>query len=541
MSELTMVFGHLNPDTDSVTSAIALSHLKKQLGMNASPFVLGDLSKETAFVLDYFGVSKPEKIDNVKIQMKDLAYDRIEPLKPDQSILMAYHHMNKFKIRTLPIVNDEGHLTGIVTMKDIAMNAINGDIHTLHTTFENLKQDLNAEVLVYAHPTIKGHIVITAFHKNTIIDNEIFNKNSVVITGDRYDIIDYAIRSKVQLIVITGGQRIPQVLIDRAQVSRVNIIVTPFDTYDTSKIINQTNYIKTIMKSNRLVKFKSNEYMDHCKEMVQTSRHSKFPIVDGEGKYLGIIGRTHFLNPTRKKVILVDHNEYRQSAEGLHQAEIIEIIDHHKLGDIATTLPIAFRNMPVGSTNTIVYQLYKEAGIEIEGAIAGIMLAGIVSDTLYLKSPTTTDLDHEAVQALSAYIDLPVAKFAMEMFKNGTSLEGKSVSEVFHNDFKNFSVDGFSIGISQVFTLNHEEVLSEKEAYLKHLKQVHRDKDYFITLMLVTDIIKEGSYMLFATDHEPILSHAFEQEIHQGTFIENCVSRKKQIIPKLIEAINTFK
>lgn len=541
MNDLTMVFGHKNPDTDSVTSAIALAHLRKMQGFSTKAFVLGDIPKEAQYVLDYFKVPHPDKIDNVKIQMSDIDYDKVEPLKPHHSILTAYHHMNQYKIRTLPIIDDFDKLIGIITMKDIAMNTINGDSRTLNTTFENLKKDLNAYVMNYSNPMVKGTVVITAFHKDTIIENDIFNEKSVVITGDRFEIIDYAIRKKVQLIIITGGQNIPQVLKDRAAVSRVNILITPYDTYDTAKIINQTNFISTIMKSKRLIKFKESAYMDHCKEIVQTSKHSKFPIVDDEGKFLGIIGRTHFLNPSKKRVILVDHNEYGQSAEGLNQAEILEIVDHHKLGDICTSMPIAFRNVPVGSTNTIVYMLYQEARIEIPPQIAGLMMAGIISDTLYLKSPTTTDQDIKAVQSLSSMIDLLPEKFAMDMFKNGTSLDGKTAHEIFFSDYKMFSVDGYTLGISQVFTLNHEEILNEKEKYIPLIEEIHSKKEHFITLMLVTDIIKEGSYMLYATEHEPVLAQAFGISIEQGVFIENCVSRKKQIIPKVIDAINVMK
>lgn len=541
MNDQILVFGHKNPDTDSVTSAITLAYLKQKLGQSAKPYILGELSKETAFALSYFGVDLPERIENVKIQMKDLNYDKIEALGPENSILTAYNHMSKNKIRTLPVVDTENNLIGIVTMKDIAMNAINGDIHELNTTFQNVKTDLNAITLNYSNPLINGSIIITAFHDSTIIENEILGKTSIVITGDRYDIIEYAIKSKVQLIIVTGGQRIPNRLIEKAAVSRINMVVTPYDTYYTSKLINQTNYVNSIMKSDRLMKFKAEEYMENCREIIQTSKHSKFPIIDSQGKYLGIIGRTHFLNPSKKKVILVDHNEYAQSAEGLNEADVMEIIDHHKLGDISTALPISFRNVPVGSTNTIIYQMYREAGIGIPKHIAGLMLSGIISDTLFLKSPTTTPIDVKAMNELCDIVDISAEKYAMELFKNGTSLEGQSVEDIFKNDFKSFLLDGYKIGISQVFTLNFTEILDQKETYLKLIQEVHDQHDYYVTLMLVTDIINEGSYVIFKSTHETILSLAFDQDVRQGTFINNCVSRKKQIIPKLIQAINMIK
>lgn len=539
--ENVMIFGHKNPDTDSVTSAVALAYLKNQMQYQATPCILGDLTKETEFVLNYFGVEPPRKIDNVKIQVKDLLYDRIMALKPSNSILTAYKHMNDHKIRTLPIIDTEGYLIGIVTMKDIAISAIHGDLHTLSTTFNNIKNDLKADTLNYAHADVNGKIKITAFHDSTIIKNDIFNHQSVVITGDRYDIIEYAIQKKVQLIIITGGKDIPEMLIEKAAVSGINMIKTPFDTYYTSKLINQTNFVSSIMQRERLVRFKDNEYLDNCREIIQTSKHSKFPVTDEKGRYLGILGRTHFLNPSKKNVILVDHNEYAQSAEGLSEANVLEIIDHHKIGDISTSLPISFRNMPVGSTNTIIYQLFKEEGIEIPHHIAGLMMSGIISDTLYLKSPTTTVFDEMAVEKLSALTGIKAEEFALDMFKSGTSLAGQTVEDILFNDFKEFMLEGCKIAISQVFTLNFEEILNNRDPYLDFIQTIHHDRDHFLTLMVVTDIINEGSYMLFESKNEGLMSLAFEKAVSQGTFIENCVSRKKQIIPKLINALIILK
>lgn len=541
MEDKTLVFGHKNPDTDSVTSAIALSYLKNQCGNLTEPCVLGEIAKEAEFVLGFFNIQKPRMIDNVKIQLKDLDFDRILPLEPSNSILKAYNHMNAYKIRTLPIVGPDGYLIGIITMKDIAMNAINGDYHAIHTTFNNIKQDLNADILNYGHSDINGHIVITAFHETTIIKQHRIEPDSIVITGDRFDIIEHAILTKVQLIIVTGDLEIPEVLIEKAKVSGVNLIRTSYDTYSTSKLITQTNFVSTIMNTSRIMKFRVDEYLENCREIIQTSKHSKFPVVDEQGRYIGIIGRTHFLNPTKKNVILVDHNEYSQSADGLVEANVLEIIDHHKIGDINTSLPISFRNMPVGSTNTIIFQLFKEEKVEIPKEIAGLMLSGIVSDTLFLKSPTTTYFDEHAVSVLKEIADIDLPKYALEMFKNGTSLEGRTVSEIFFNDFKEFVIEGYKLGVSQVFTLNFEEIIENKEKYLKLIQDVHDDKDHFLTLMLVTDIIKEGSYTLFECKHERLLSMAFEKNVEQGTFIENVVSRKKQIIPMLIGAINMIK
>lgn len=541
MNDEIMIFGHKNPDTDSVTSAIALSYLKNKLGQKTKPYRLGEISKETEYVLNYFDVPKPALLDNVKIQLKDLHYDRVEGLKPNESILTAYDHMNHNKIRTLPIIDEEDSLIGIVTMKDIAMSAIHGDFHRLHTTFENIKSNLNAQTLNYAHTSIDGHIIITAFHDKTIINEHIIGKHSVVITGDRYDLIDDAITHHAQLIIITGDMRIPDKLVGKAAVSGVNIIKTPYDTYYTSRVIGQTNTVGSIMQSDRLVKFKEHEYLDDCREIIQTSKHSKFPIIDENGKYLGIIGRTHLLNPGKKNVIIVDHNEYGQSADGLREANVLEIIDHHKLGDISTSLPISFRNMPVGSTNTILYQYYHENNIEIPKEIAGLMISGIISDTLFLKSPTATLFDEVAVKELSKIAEIEADKYAMAMFKSGTSLEGKSAKEIFYNDFKEFIQDGYKFGVSQVFTLNVDDILSDQTSYLDLILKINHDRDHFVTVMVITDIIKEGSYVLYASKNSSFLSMAFNQKVTQGTYIEGVVSRKKQIVPKFINAINILK
>jgi manganese-dependent inorganic pyrophosphatase len=240
-------------------------------------------------------------------------------------------------------------------------------------------------------------------------------------------------------------------------------------------------------------------------------------------------------------VILVDHNEYAQSANGLNEANVLEIIDHHKIGDINTALPISFRNMPVGSTNTIIYQMYREANIPIPKSIAGLMLSGIVSDTLYKKSPTTTYFDEHAIEHLAELAEVDLSKYALEMFKSGTSLEGRSEEEIFYNDFKEFAIDGYKLGISQVFTLNFEEIIKNKSAYLKLIDHIHDSRDHFLTLMLVTDIIKEGSYVLYESKHDRLMPSAFNKAVEQGSFIEGVVSRKKQIIPMLIQGINMIK
>lgn len=531
------VIGHKNPDTDSITSAITYSNLKNELGFDTKPYRLGEMNLESKFVLDYFDVKRIKAIDNVKIQLRDLEFDKIQALSPDVSIRYTYNYMSENRVRTQPIINDSNELIGIVTMRDIAMNLISGNYYKINTSLENISGDLEAKILNDANNTIDGNILIMAYHYDTIKRQNEVDKDSIVIVGDRYDIIELCIKEQVKLIIITGNATIPEHLINLAKIYGVSMVRTDFDSYTTAKYINQVNYLSSIMIK-KPITFNANDYLEDFKEEIQNHAHSNYPIVNDDQEYLGMVNRRHILNPGKKKVILVDHNEYRQSAEGLNEADILEIVDHHKLGDISTTLPIAFRNSPVGSTNTIVYQMYQEQNISIEPKIAGLMISGILSDTLLLKSPTTTLMDREAIKGLEKIIDIDIHDFAMKMFKKGTSLTGQSTEEIFHKDFKEFHLYGEKVGIAQVFTLDIEDVFNRKEDFIEYIKQIFNSKEHYLTLLLVTDILNEGSYLLFEAQNKQLLSIAFDRRIEEGDYVENLVSRKKQVLPKIMKAIN---
>lgn len=532
------VFGHKNPDTDSVTSAIALSNLKNKLDCKSIPYILGKENKETKYVLEYFNVDSPKPLENIKTQIKDLNYDRVEGISSNHSILYAYKLMEEKRIRTLPIVDKNNKLIGIITMKDIAMGLIKGDFYHLKASLENIAKDLGGKVLIANNNEVEGKINIISYYGDTLKKEEILSKNSIVIVGDRYDIIDYALECGIELLIITGGKKLPDKYIDKAKRKNVNLILVKTDTYTTSKLISQCNYLSSIMIDSDIVKFNQNEYLDDIKEELINNKHSNYPIVTDKNEFLGFISRRHILNPNRKKVILVDHNEYSQSADGLDEAEILEIVDHHKIGDISTSMPITFRNMPLGSTCTIVFQMYKEYNIPIDRKMAGILMSGIISDTLLLKSPTTTYFDKHAVNELNSILKMDLDNFAMEMFRAGTSLEGQSISEIFYKDFKEFRIHGNKVGIGQVFTLDIKDVLSRKEEFLEFINNIHKDKDNFVTLLLITDILKKGSYILFRSNNKGVIAKAFDVQPLQGIFVRDMVSRKKQVIPKLTEAIN---
>jgi len=537
-----LIFGHKTPDTDSVCAAIALSALKNKLNEASMPFILGNINKETEFVLSYFNVDVPKVLDNVKIQIKDLDFDRVKPFNKDNSVHFAYFNMNENKLRTLPIVDEEGYLAGIITMKDIAMSLINTDQQYLSTSYNNIIETLLGKSILMFDEEIGGEIIVASFEEETLRKSTIISNNSIVIVGDRHDVIKYAIEARVRLIIVTGDLEISSDLIEMAIENKVNIIGTAYQTYYTAKNISLAKYVKDIMKDKDLMMFSEEDYLNDCKEDIEQSKHSKFPIISKDRKYLGLLSRNHLINPQRKRVILVDHNEMNQSAEGLDEAEILEVIDHHKIGDIKTSIPIIFRNMPVGSSNTIIYGMYKENNIEIKRDIAGLMLSGIISDTLLFKSPTTTDRDRTAVEELSKIVGIDLHKYAMEMFKAGTSLEGYSIEEILFQDFKKFNLVYKNVGISQVFTLDINQVMNKKDEFTKLIDDMTLDKDYFLIIMAVTDIVNEGSYMFYTSNKERLVKGIFEEEnVFQGIYVDKCVSRKKQIVPRIINALRLIR
>ncbi len=537
-----LIFGHKTPDTDSVCSAIALAHLKNKLNEPSKAYILGNVNKETSFVLKHFKADVPEILDNVKIQLKDLDYARVKPFNKHQSVHFAYFHMNENKLRTLPIVDEENYLCGIITMKDIAMSLINTDQQHLCTSYDNIVETLLGKSILKFDEIINGKVIVAAFEEKTLRRSEIMNENSIVIVGDRYDIIEYAIDIKVKMIIVTGELEVTPQLLKKAAENKVNIISTAYHTYYTAKNITLAKYVDDIMKKSDIMMFYDDDYLNDSKEDIEQSKHSKFPIISKEKKYLGLLSRNDLINPKKKNVILVDHNEMNQSADGIEEAEILEVIDHHKIGDIKTSLPISFRNTPVGSSNTIIFQMYRENNIEITKGIAGLMLSGIISDTLLFKSPTTTERDKYAVDELLKIVDINLYEYAMEMFRAGTSLEGKTIEEIIYQDFKKFNLVYKNVGISQVFTLDIKEIMNRKSEFVKLIDDITYDKDYYMLIMAVTDIVNEGSYIFYTSSREKLVRMIFEEEnVHQGIYVDKCVSRKKQIVPKVINALNQIR
>lgn len=537
-NEEIYIFGHRKPDTDSVTSAISLSYLKQKLGFNATAMVLGEINRETEYVLNYFKVKAPSYLNDVKLQIKDVDYQHGFCLSDSVSVSDAYDYMVENNVTGVPIVDKDEKFSGLVTVKNVVKDLIRGDFNTLHTSYENILKTLEGEEVLKFDDEIQGNLLVASYRSTTFLNNINLDKDNILIVGDRHSIIEYAVSSSIKLMILVGDALLKEEHLEIAKKNHVNIIRTKYDTFHTSKRIGLSNYVKYLIPLQRQIVFDEADYYDYFVSESMRLKHNNYPVVDKDGKCKGLLRITGITKMNKKKVILVDHNEAEQSAIGLDEAEIVEVVDHHKIGNISTNNPINFRNMSVGSTNTIIYQMFLENSIEIPKDIAGLMLSGILSDTLVLTSPTTTELDKKTVLALSEIADVNYKEYALEMFKAGTSLEGKTKEEIIGTDIKSFPVNELKFAVSQVFTLNYQDILNEKDEYIKIIEDMANMNDYALVVLAVTDIISNGSYIIYTEKSKELLEKAFLVEnLEQGYYIDGCVSRKKQIVPPIMEQL----
>ncbi len=537
--EKIYIFGHQKPDTDSVTSAITLSYLKNKLGYNTEPRVLGEVNNETKYVLNYFNVKTPKILDDVKLQIKDLNYHKNIFIKETTTIKEVYDYMINKGITGTPIVDNNQKFVGLITVKNIVKHLISNDLDKLNTSFENILKTLDGEDILHFDDEIRGDLLVAAYRSTTILNSISFDNNTILIVGDRHSVIEYAVKNGVKLLIVVGGNEIKEEHLELARENHVNIIRTNLDTFHTAKLVGLSNYISNIIPSDRPHTFDENYYYDDFVVKTNKLKHNNYPVIGKNGICKGLIRITEITEKNKKKVILVDHNEFEQSAEGLNEAEIIEVVDHHKIGDISTNSPINFRIMTVGSTNTIIYQLYLENNVTIPIQIAGLMLSGILSDTLALTSPTTTAMDKQVVTKLSEMLNIDYHTYALNMFKAGTSLKGKTLEEIVTEDIKTFQADDVKFAVSQIFTLNYENILNNIDKYIDYIEKIANDRDYKLVVLLVTDIIKNGSYILYTKNDQELLANAFSKEdLTEGMYFDGIVSRKKQVVPKIMEVIH---
>lgn len=541
--EKTYIFGHHNPDTDSVCSAIALSYYKNKLGFNTEPRILDEINKETEYVLNYFGVAEPSYLDNVKLQIRDIDYHRNYFMKDTDSIKKVYDFLLKKSITGLPIVDDDHNFVGLITLKMILNRLFGGNLRKINTSYDNILEVLNAREVLRFNDEVKGEVLVGGYRSMIFVNEVKINENDVLVTSNRPMIINYAISEGIKNIVVVGPQELDDECLVNARENKVNIFRTDYDTFYTVKLISLANYAKCFCDTKRVTCFKEDDYYNDFVDISKKLKYNNYPVIDEDNKCLGLLRLTDLDNVNRKKVILVDHNESGQSVMGLGQSEIVEIVDHHKIGDLTTNNPINFRNMAVGSTNTIIYQLFKERNLDIPRDIAGLMVSGILSDTLILKSPTTTSYDEEAVKELSSIAGIDYEKYGIDMFKAGTSLKGKTKEEIINTDIKSFNYDDETrYAVSQIFTLDIDSINKDLDSYVELIETMKKNGNYKFIVVAITDILKNGSYFIFTSSGKDIIEAGYAiQNIKQGMYIDGQVSRKKQIVPALINGINRLK
>lgn len=540
--EKVYVFGHKKPDTDSVSASIAMAYLMNKVNKRFEfvPRILGSINNETKFVLDKFNVKVPKYLNDVKVQIRDINYRRGLFVDKFDTIKDAYDRMIASQCSGIPLVDckNKNKLVGLITLKEIAKELIDGDRRKIYTSYDNILKVIEGKEVLRFDDEIEGYILTAAFRSTTFLQDVKLDKNTVLVVGDRHSILEYAVESGVKLIILVGNSEIKEKHLEEARKNRVNIIRTENGSFQVSNLINLSNYALKINSSFNPVFVKEVDFLTDFEDLTHQITFTNYPVVGKDDECLGMIRVADSNEKRRKKVILVDHNEKTQSADGLEEADIVEIIDHHRLGTISTSSPINFRNMSVGSTCTIIFGMYNQYGVDIPYEIAGLLLSAILSDTLLLKSPTTTKIDIDSVDRLSKLLNVNYEEYGLEMFKAGSSLKGKTIEDIIYQDFKQFNTEDVNIGIGQVFTTNYDEIDERKEEYIKELNDISINNNYDIVCLFVTDIITNGSYILFNDKARPTLSLAYNvNNIEQGHFLENIVSRKKQMIVAIIDVL----
>lgn len=535
------IFGHKSPDTDTVCSSIALSYLKNEMGEKTIPKVLGNINNETKFVLDYFGVPVPSYLNDVRVRIKNVKYDKKAYINENKSIDEAFKLMQKRNITAIPLVNDEKKLTGYVTLKELAKYLINGNREFVNTTLDNIIETINAKVIVKCDDVIKGNTFIAGLSFKALEQAIDLNSDDILIVGDRYKVLDYAIKSKVKLVIIPLNVNLDKKVIKKARENGVNMIASELDSFQIATKITLSNYIKNININKNPVTVNNEDYFSDFRTMTHKVNHTNYPVINNKGECLGLIRLTGPNDYDKQKVILVDHNNLAQSVDGIEEADILEIIDHHNLGAIGTNVPINFRSKPVGCTSTMLYEMYLEAKVNIPKEIAGLMLSAILSDTLLLTSPTTTEDDRFAAVKLASIANVDIDKYGLEMIKAASSIDGMSVRDLIKSDFKNYVVGTKTLGIGQVMTLDFDKIKENMDEYVNVLNEMV-DTNYSVVVMFITDIIKNGSYIIYNTKAKDVIEDGFGlKDTYEGVFIPKVVSRKKQILPSILSVMEDKK
>ncbi|MBQ6819909.1 MAG: putative manganese-dependent inorganic diphosphatase [Clostridium sp.] len=545
MKDVVYVTGHRNPDSDSICAAYAYAEFKNKTGdLPAIPVRLGQVNRETQYILDYFGVEAPQFLKTVKLKVGDLNFDKITPVSPDISLKMAWNIMREKNIKTLPVADDNNHLLGVLAISNLTSCYMdiwdNRILAKSNTSFDNIVDTLSAKVIHNNTDTknFPGKIVVAAMNAESMRDH--IETGDIAIVGDREDIQLALLDLGISLMIVTGSYVPTAAVKEKAEKENICIISTPYDSFTASRLIIQSIPAGYVMIKDKLVTFSTEDLVDDVKPVMIETRFRSYPVLDENGKVLGTMSRYHLISDYRKKIIQVDHNERSQSVHGLEDADILEIIDHHRVADIQTSGPLYFRSEPIGSTSTIVGKCYFENGIRPSKQAAGLLCGAIISDTLLFRSPTCTPQDKQICLRLAEIAGINVEEFAKEMFKAGTSLKGKTVIEIFNQDYKPFTIEETKVGIAQVNTMDIEGFMPLKDEMLAYMNAKAQSDNLDMVLLLLTDILNEGSQILVAGDYPEIAEKAFNTTLVENTaFLDGVLSRKKQVVPPITAAINS--
>ena len=544
MKDIVFVSGHKNPDSDSICSAIAYADYLFRIGRyNAVPVRLGEINKETEYILKRFHTEIPVLLKTVKQTVEDLEYDKVTVFSKELTLKTAWSLMKQQNLKSAPVLDDHSQLLGLLSTSNIIEGYMDQwdslILKEANTPIENVIDTLDASILYLDKQlkTIKGEIHIAAMTGEEA-SKRVHENDVVIVGGDRDEAIERLMNKKISLVILTGSLTISKELLQQCMDAHISVISTPFNTFMASQQIIQAVPVEYVMQKGGLTTFSTDDTVDYVKEVMSETRYPSYPVIDFMGRVVGSISRYQVLNGMKKKVIQVDHNERSQAIDGIEEAEILEIIDHHRVADIQTIGPVLFRAEPVGCTATIVAKCYKEAGIDIPQDMAGLMLGAIISDTLLFKSPTCTPTDTKMAKELAKIAGVDIQEFGMSMFKAGTSLVGKTVEEIFNQDYKKFTFGDLSAGVAQVNTMDIEGFAPYKKDMLDYMDQVAKDNHMEFTMLLLTDVINATSEVLVAGPRKDYVETAFHVElVDQQASLPGVISRKKQVVPVITEVL----
>ena len=538
------VIGHKNPDTDSICSALAYADLKRRLtGEDYIAARAGNLNEETQYIVERFGITPPVFLKDVGTQVRDIEIRETPGVSEHISLKKAWTLMKDLNVVTLPITDENNFLIGLINIGDITKSYMEGYdsriLSNAHTKYRNIIETLEAEMIV-GDPEeyfTQGKVLIAAANPD-LMENYI-EPHDLVILGNRYESQLCAIEMDAQCIVVCMGATVSKTIRKMAKEHGCRIIVSPYDTYTVARLINHSMPISYFMKRNGLTTFHMDDFTDQIKEVMAKKRYRDFPILGHDGSYVGMISRRNLLNSARKQVIMVDHNEKSQAVDGIENAEILEIIDHHRLRSVETISPVFFRNQPLGCTATIVYQMYQEAGIALDKQTATLLCCAIISDTLMYRSPTCTAVDKAAAEELAKIAGINVEELAGDMFRAGSNLSSKETAEIFEQDFKTFAMNDITFGVGQVNSMNQEELVELKQRLYPYMEEQLNQSGLQMLFFMLTDIVQESTELLYVGgDAQELIRDAMGVEPDGNSFIlKGVVSRKKQLIPAIMTVL----